>query len=401
MKTLRVFFAMVVSLMVAQTASSVTLTLWETERDVVQKAVDKIIQRFQKENPSIKIKRSHYKLEDVRTQFQTAAMGGSGASIVIAPNDFGGPFSIMGIIKNVESWVQPARFDDYVVKAVSDEKNRMWGVPVTKGNHLMLLINGNMVKEAPKTIDELIATAKKFTDPSKGNYGFAYNLTEPFWLVPFMTAYGQQPLVDKQPKLDSKAMQQALTLVKKLKFDDKIVPQDCDYSCADTLFVESKVPMIINGDWAVEKYKKKFGDKLIVAALPSLTAKGGHLSPLVSGKYLFLNANLKRKKLDAAKKFAEFMVSPEIQEFLVKETGVLPALKTVAESPVVKANKYLKASNDAMVNGMPMPMDVELRVVWDAIRPQLQNVMAGRVEVKKAVASMQQDALRKIKEMKQ
>ena len=48
-----------------------------------------------------------------------------------------------------------------------------------------------------------------------------------------------------------------------------------------------------------------------------------------------------------------------------------------------------------------MPLDVELRVVWDAIRPQLQDVMAGKTEAKIAAATMQKDAETKIKEMKQ
>jgi hypothetical protein len=46
-------------------------------------------------------------------------------------------------------------------------------------------------------------------------------------------------------------------------------------------------------------------------------------------------------------------------------------------------------------------MAVEMRAVWDAIRPQLQAVMAGRGAPAEAAAIMQRDALTKIREMKE
>src|SRR5207237_784833 len=93
--------ALAASVAVAQTAAAanVELTFWEHEYEEVQKALDHVIADFEKANPTIKIKRSHYKTEDLRTQFQTAAMGGGGADVVLAPNDFAGPFSVMNIIQ--------------------------------------------------------------------------------------------------------------------------------------------------------------------------------------------------------------------------------------------------------------------------------------------------------------
>src|SRR5262245_22233275 len=76
-------------------AHALDLTLWEHEYEEEQPALDKVIAGFEAANPGIKVKRSHYKTEDLRTQFQTAAMGGGGADLVLAPNDFAGPFSLM------------------------------------------------------------------------------------------------------------------------------------------------------------------------------------------------------------------------------------------------------------------------------------------------------------------
>lgn len=389
------------SVVFAQTGRAAELTFWDHEYEEVQKALDHVIKGFEAANPTIKIKRSHYKTEDLRTQFQTAAIGGGGGDLVLAPNDFGGPFSIMGIIQPVGTWAKPERFGDAVLKAVTDAKGEIWGVPVSRGNHLMLYVNKKLVKKAPETIEELIKVAREQSDPAKGRFGFAYNLNEPFWFVTFLGAYGESPLVNAQPKLDGKGMVEALTLVHDMKFKDKIVPADCDYSCADNLFVDGKVGMIINGDWELQRYRKTLKDDLVIAPLPKLAATGKYMSPMISGKYLFFNAKLKGEKLAAAKLFAEYLVSKPVQEQLVKESQRLPAIKELDGSPVIAQDPVLKATDAAMAHGQPMPMEVEMRVVWDAIRPQLQAVMADRAQPKAAADIMQKDALIKIKELKQ
>lgn len=384
---------------VAQAATEITF--WEHEYEDVQKGLDKVIVGFEAANPGIKIKRAHYKTEDLRTQFQTAAMGGGGGDLVLAPNDFAGPFSVMNIIAPVGDWGKLERFNGNVVKAVTDAKGKIWGIPVSRGNHLILFVNKKIVPVAPATVEDLVKLAREKSAPEKGQFGFAYNLNEPFWFVTFLGAYGESPLVQGQPKLDGKGMVDALALVKDFKFKDKIVPPDCDYTCAETLFVDGKVGMTINGDWSVQKYKDALKGDLIIAPLPKLAATGKFMAPMISGKYLFFNAKVKGEKDAAAKKFAEYLVSKPVQEQLTKETQRLPAIKELDGSAVIAADPTLKATDDAMANGQPMPMEAEMRVVWDAIRPQLQAVMAGRAEPKVAAGVMQKDAETKIKEMKQ
>lgn len=378
----------------------VELIFWEHEYDEIQKSLDQLFRGFEAAHPDIKIKRSHFKTEDLRTQFQTAALGGGGADLVLAPNDFAGGFSIMGIIQPVTDWVQPDRFNPEVTKAVTDPQQKIWGVPLSRGNHLLLLANKKLVSKAPETIEELVKLAGPLTSGAKGQYGFAYNLNEPFWFVTFLGAFGESPLLNGQPNLASQGMIDALTLVQNLKLKDKVTPTDCDYTCADTLFMDGKVAMIINGDWELDRYRKNLGDNLIVAPLPKLAATGKPMVPYVSGKYLFFNSKVKGAKLEAAKKFAEYCLTTEGQVKLTQATRRLPAIKTMDQNPVVAGDPLLQASKLGLANGQPMPMGIELRAIWDAIRPQLQGVMAGRTQPKDAVVIMQKDAILKIKELK-
>jgi len=389
------------SLVTSAATAGTKLTIWEHEKDEDQKVLDEVIATFQKQNAGVEIKRSHYKTEDLRTQFQTAALGGGGADLVLAPNDFAGPFSVMQIIKPTTGFFKPEQFYDSVVAAVTDAQGTTWGLPVSNGNHLMLFVNKALVKKTPATIEELVEEARRISNPEKKQYGFVYNLNEPFWFVTFMGAFGERPLVGAAPKLDTDGMVSALELAKKLKFDDKVVPPDCDYTCAETLFIEGKAGFIINGDWAVGKYKDQVKDNLEIVALPKLAKTGKFMTPMVSGKYVFFNAALKGNNLKIARKFGEYLASAEVQQIWLQKTGRLPSMKSVGASKELSQDRYLSASLKATENGIAMPMAVEMRAVWDAIRTPLQKVMAGRMEPKAAAFAMQKDAEAKIKEMRQ
>jgi len=56
------------------------------------------------------------------------------------------------------------------------------------------------------------------------------------------------------PTLDSPAMVKALVFVRDLKTRYRVMPKECDYQQAETLFEEGKAAMIINGPWSCGGY---------------------------------------------------------------------------------------------------------------------------------------------------
>ena len=307
----------------------------------------------------------------------------------------------MQIIKPVNSYIKANRFYQTVTASVKDSNGKIWGVPLSNGNHLMLFINKKLVPIPPKTVEDLVAVAKKISNPDKKLYGFTYNLNEPFWFISFLGAYGEFPLKDLKPNLNTPGMVKALSLVKKFKFEDRIVPPDCDYTCAESLFLQGRAGMTINGDWAVAKYKKKLGDQLLILPLPILAATPKPMVPMISGKFLFFNSKLRGAALRRARRFADYLSSYAVQKRWVELTGRLPSLKSVGKSAAVTESQAISAALEAAKNGKPMPMAVQMRAIWDAMRPQLQKVMSGRLEPKLAASAMQRDAEAKIREMQQ
>ena len=63
------------------------------------------------------------------------------------------------------------------------------------GNHLTLVYNRSLVPEPPATLDDLVRIAQAQTRDTDGDgridqYGLVWNYREPFFFMPFLTAFG-------------------------------------------------------------------------------------------------------------------------------------------------------------------------------------------------------------------
>jgi arabinogalactan oligomer/maltooligosaccharide transport system substrate-binding protein len=376
-------------------APKVKITFWEQESEEVDAFLDELVADFMKAHPNITVERVHYGNEELRDQFQAASLAGAAPELVRVPNDFAGPFSALGIIAKATDVFDKAFLDQFIPEALNATrvKGEIWGVPDNYGNHLMLLYNKDLVKEPPKDTDELIKLAQELT---KGEVqGFAYNLNEPFWLAPWLGAFGAWPLDENdKPSFDNEGTVGALQFVQDLKFKHKVVPQECDYNCADTLFKEGKAAMIINGDWSLGGYAQVLGDKLGVAPIPKVTATGKYPTPMTGGKYWMVSKAVLNDpaKLEAVRTFVTYMTSADVQKKWIEKFKRLPSLKALKDDPAIQKDPILKGSFEQLLLGKPMPAAPEMRCAWDAMRPNLEGVMAGTLKPADAAKAMQQAA---------
>ncbi|HBY94012.1 MAG TPA: sugar ABC transporter substrate-binding protein, partial [Chloroflexi bacterium] len=377
----------------AATGEPVSLVLWtqEGEAEGTFAWVQDLAQRYSKDHPNVSIEVDNYSTEDLRTQFQQGAIAGQSADFLWTVNDHAGPFTAAGLIQPVDDLLDLSPFVDNALAAVELD-GKHWGIPISNGNHLMLLCNKKIVDTPPADTDELIAKGKEWTTGDQ--YGLVYNLVEPFWLAPWWGGYGMKNVFKEgttQPDLNNEAMVNALQFVHDLKFKEKIVPESADYNAADSLFKEGKAACIINGDWSLGGYVDA-GLDFTVSRIPKLTATGEWPHPYTSGKYFMFNKDLSGARLNAAIDFAKFVTSQDIQLEMADKFRRLPALKTALDAPQIKSDPILSGSADQMVVGIPMPTVPEMRCVWDGVRPQLEGVMADSITPQNAAGEAQNSA---------
>ncbi|MGC8838812.1 MAG: extracellular solute-binding protein, partial [Anaerolineae bacterium] len=356
----------------------ISLVLWtkEGEADQALQFVKSLADAYTAAHPNVTFEVVNKDVETLREDFQTASLAGAPPDLLWTVNDHAGPFVAADIIQPVDGLFDLSKYVDSALAAVQLE-GKTWGVPIANGNHLMLLYNKDLIAEPPKDTDELFAKGKELT---KGEmYALVWNQTEPFWLVPWLGGFGGKVFADDgvTPTLNTPEMVATLKFLHEMKFTHKIIPPESDYNGADTLFKEGKAAMIINGDWSLGAYKEVLGDKLGVARIPKVTATGEWPKPYTSGVFFMLPKGLSGAKLEAVKDFIAFVTSKENQLEMVRKLSRLPALKEALDDPLITQDPILKGSADQMVVGTPMPTVVEMRCNWDAMKPEMQAVLAN------------------------
>ena len=385
-------------------AETIRLNLWEQDSPEFGEELKLWIKIYEKRNPGVKIVAQHYGNEELRTRYLRSSVTGDGADIVYGPNDLAGVFVTAQVIKNLDDLIKENPDLDPNAVKVTKLQGKNWGYPVSVGNHLFLYYNKKLVDKAPASFEEIVKLGKDFMKKDKNNYGLAMYQSEPFWFLPFLAGFDGWPLKSEgssvNVSLDTKASRQALSYLVDLKDKHKILPADCDYECAKNLFLTERAPFHISGDWELMAFSKHFGENLGFEALPIIEASGKPANTIVGGRYLFLNAELSGKKLEAAKDFVRFISQAAIQVRLATKLQRIPASLAARKHPQVQGSKQLAQLTETIKYAKASPSDVEMRAAWDGLRIMVQRAMSGKESVEQACKTGQKAATEALQALK-
>lgn len=378
------------------TDDPVTIALWtqEGQAENAFQFVEQLAEDFMAMHENVTIDVLNKETEALREDFLTASLAGDPPDLAWTVNDHAGPFVAANLLKPVQDYFDMSEYVPSVSLA-----GDTWAVPISSGNHLMLMYNTDLVDEPPETTDELIEMGQELT--SGDTYGLVYNATEPFWLVPWLGGFGGTVFSEdgEEATLDTAAMENTLQFLHDLEFEHGIVPTESDYATMDTLFKEGNAAMIINGDWAIGGYRDAMGDQLGIARLPRVDSTGEWPKPYTSGKYFMIPRSLEGNKLATVVEFVKFATNYENQVEMVETLSRLPARREALQDEAVTADELLAASASQMEVGVPMPAKVEMRAIWDAMKPEQNAVLADSKSPAQAAEDMQAAAEQGIQDL--
>ena len=375
------------------TLPKVDLVMWSSDDDVNNVALKTQFDKWAAlRSPGSTLDIQNKPTEGLRNDFQTAGLAGSGLpDMVLGPNDNIGVFVTNGLLLPLDDLFDITQYPTVIAAGQLDGVT--YAIPITSGNHLMLMYNKSLVPTAPDTWEDMIAAAKQVTADHPDVVGLAYNETEPFWLVPIVFGLGGAVWdADGKYSINTQPWIDALQMVHDLKFVDKVIPTECDYPCADNFFKEGSAAMIFNGDWAIndyldtEKSPALGADNLGLAPWPTLS-NGERPKPYTAGKFISIPVGVEGDKLNAAVDFVAWATTdPEAVKAISIDTGRLPAAAGVTVDE--KEFPILAESAVALESGVGMPSD-GLRCMWDSVKPNLQAVYSDSMTPEDAVSESQ------------
>lgn len=375
-------------------------------RPLGTKILQEKLDQFAKRYPGWKFSQLFYEPETARTNYIISAMGGSGPDLFWGASDNIGPFVELEVIKPLESLFNKSFLDSFITEPMPANirfQGHLFQIADQVGNHLCLVYNKDLVPEPPESISELIRMGENLTrdldgDGKPDRYALAWNYTEPFFAVPFISGYGGWIMDENsRPTLNTDAVVKAAQLIYDLANEEKIIPQECDYEIANALFLDGYAAMIINGPWSWGTYLEN-NIAIGIARIPKINETGLWPAPMVSSMGYSINVNLEDEKLSIATELVKFLTSTEVQLTFARAMGTVPSRKKAFNDTLITNNKIIQSSIDQMKVARVMPVVTELRWIWDAMRPSYQSIFTGRTTPKQAAIEMQALAEKLIKE---
>ena len=357
----------------ASGSGSKTLTYWAsnqgTSLDNDKQVLTPVLDKFTKDT-GIKVNLEVIGWNDLQTRIQTATTSGQGPDVVNIGNTWAASLQATGAF---------LPFGDSEMKAIGGKDKFVptalatggkEGQPPTSvplyGLAYGLYYNKAMFKEAglqpPKTWEEMVADAKKLTNPGKGVYGMAIaggSYTENVHFAFINAAQNGAEWFDSsgKPTFVSDGAAQGILRYLDLMQKDKVVnTSNAQYdngvkSVND--FANKKAAMIINQNNADSSIVANGMKSTEYGVVPFPAPAGGQpVASHVAGINLSIFKNTKNK--DAALKFVNYMTSAETQKTLGKPFAALPVLKD--EKPVFTDNAEEAATFQKIYTTMSKPL---------------------------------------------
>ena len=322
---------------------AVEIEYWQYFFEARVTAMDKLIDNFQKANPDITVKMTHFPYADYRTKVAAAIPAGEGPDVVQLfygwLNDY------------VEAkLIQPLPTDRFQPDKIEAEFFPMVGAMKRDGAYMALptavrslalfyntrLFDKAGIESPPKTLDELIDIAGKLTErDGAGNLttvGITTGMTaqDHHWVREVLIRqFGGEPYLDDYTKVNytDEAGQKALQYYTDLQ-QKHGVTQSGFMDQPQAAFKAGRAGMHIDGSFRIGALDKTRGLKWAVTELPA--GNDGVKSNYSSYWVNAVTTKAEGERYEAALKFMEYVTSDEAMQIWLDTVGELPAKPSAA-----------------------------------------------------------------------
>ena len=388
----RVIFAAAAIAMAASTAFAAPkraeLKVWESAGPA-KTFVQHVIKAYKKVNPKVKVTYEPVEATDARAKIELDGPAGVGADIFVTPHDHIGALVQGGHVLPVDD--ADAYMADFLdmARVGATYDGVVYGYPLGSETYA-LFYNKDILPEAPKTWDEVVAYAKKFNNKAENKYALVWPVADGYYGYMFMESFGA-PLFGpkgndrKQHNLNSPAAIKGLTYFQNLRKQILDIPAaDASGDFCNAEFTEGKAAMIITGPWKINDFKKA-GINFGITTVPAFPGTNHPANTFAGVRLAFVSSYSEFP--EEAKEFAKFMTSKEMLQMRFEDTDQIPPRKDI-----VTDNELSNGIKEQLKYATPMPTIPQLGTYWNAMGSAYSGIWDGdnvKTSLDAAAASME------------
>ncbi|UOK58588.1 sugar ABC transporter substrate-binding protein [Bacillus sp. OVS6] len=318
--------------------------------------INKLVEKFEKENPDIKIKQVPVEEDSYNTKVVTLASAGKLPAVLEVGQDFAKVMDKDELIdkdavKNTLEKAGEGNFYEGALKLVKTEDGKSYtGVPISgwvQGiwyNKEMLASKGF---EEPENWNDVLSIAKAFTDSGNKKYGIALPTVEGGFSEQAFSQFAlsnNANVLDEKGELniDTKEMRESLAYYQELA--QYTMPGSNDTTEVKDAFMNGTAPMALYSTYLLPSVYEEGETDNIGFAIPAEKTKS--VFGMVSA--LTISSGLEETQKEAAQKFTAFMSEPEnmTEWVLMSPGGAQPVNKKVTENAAYQQNEIVKSFGD-------------------------------------------------------
>ncbi|MCZ7413982.1 MULTISPECIES: extracellular solute-binding protein [unclassified Streptomyces] len=371
-----------------------TVTFWDTSNEAEKGVFETLAEDFEKKHPKVDVKYVNIGFDDAQNKFKNAANAGEAPEVMRTEVAWVSDFASLQLIEPLGDVVEDE--DDYLPQAwgSTQYEGETYALPQVTDT-LALFYNKELLKKAgvevPTSIEELKNSADAIEDKA-GVTPLYLRGDDSYWFLPYLYGEGGD-LVDADAQkvtIGDPAGVAAFETVKDL-LDSGVAETDLTdgYANQERAFNNGDVAMMVNGPWAIagtlagEEFKDN-PDNLGVA--PVFAGSKGQGAPQ-GGWNLSVYAGTAPENMDAAKAFAAYMSSPEVQQRTTEELSLLPTRTSVYEVDSVKGNQMVQFFKPAVDKAVQRAWIPQAASLFDPLNKELAKVIKDAASPKSAAES--------------
>ena len=372
----KVFIAVTMALFLWGSALAQEVTVWthfgDTDLEWLQSQAEGFEAVF-----GIPVTLTRIDLGEIKQKMLLSAPEGEAADLITTlPHDQLGELAQGGVLADMNQYATEEYLGDLTDQArlAFTFNGKLFGLPLFVEGPA-LIVNTDLVPEAPATYEEMIQKAQELT--TADTFGFLYDDKNFYFSYNWINSFGgyvfeRDDAGDLNPGdigLANEGAVRGTQEVKKFQYDYDLIPTGTDTAVAEGLFNEGSLGMIYNGPWSVPNIRAA-GIPIQVMPIPA-TADGTEFGGFMGVQGVLLNEFSTNKT--AAANFAKWITRGDAQVELAQRSGRIPSSLEAAEQ--VSDDPVLAGFAEALSDATPMPNIPEMGNVWGPMGDALALVL--------------------------
>ena len=375
---------------------TIELKFWDLRTDGAgAKMIDELIDNFEEDNPQITVKRTAFKVDDLRNTIKPAINSGEGPDIFSYDAGAGylGVLAQSGLALDLskyrEEYNWDERFHDWALEK-TEYNNGLYGI----ANELEMLgvfYNKKIFEEAgvqiPETYDEFIELCQDLKqkgitplimDDKEQWPGFHY---ESIWLNSFVGADKVKQAINGKIPWTTEGFGNALDKLQEIYNAGYTTekPLSISYEDANKAFYAGNASMRVTGTWQIGAYVEKMGDNVGFFYLPPASEDVDDCPPGGLGEAVVVNSKTLHE--EAAVKFLDYLFQMDNMEYWY-EAGLIPSVKDVDYSSY-KISELFKNVVEEINGSENLGENIDVIMpprVNDVTKNYIQQLIAGKID---------------------